>query len=183
MGISRHLFSDYNNFTTRQIVTSKELDWIIGGAAFGFTAGLLQFLSSTALRMVNERRNHAKHGNSFLSEENHHEELFYDNDEDVYDYEEYALNTQVKYKETLLPKQFLSFDFQKIRQNVLDGQKSMENKITDYTNRGINRRTLKSKPELHTGTLVRSSEKKWVYETISNVLYNSHINMFKIYPE
>ena len=138
---------------------SKEVDWAIGGAAFGFTAGLLQFLSNTAFKIGEQNRRIAERKESVEKfdyidrktsfqqkmsfkrkqfEEDYRNEPLeyeYEDTDDVYDYEDYVLN-QLE-AQTTLPETFHRFKFSKTQQNVPTEQKTLEDKIMDYTSQNF----------------------------------------------
>ena len=134
---------------------SKEVDWAVGGAAVGFTAGLLQFLTGTVLQLgdkkrqgglrrgkpwgqkgrINRKKSVEKHAKEPLKYEYEYEKNEADT-EDVYDYEDYVLTQRLE-TQTVLPEQFLDLKFSEIRNNLIKGQKTIEDKIMDYSSQNF----------------------------------------------
>ena len=55
--ITHNIEHQVSQYSRRQLLGySKEVDWAVGGAALGFTAGLLQFLTGTVLQFVDKKR-------------------------------------------------------------------------------------------------------------------------------
>jgi hypothetical protein len=154
--INRNMEPQVNQNTMRQLLGySKEVDWAVGGAALGFTAGLLQFLSGKVLqfldkkrqggprrgklwerkRRINRKKSVEKHTKEPLKYEYEYEKDKVETD-DVYDYEDYVLNQQLE-TQTVLPEQFLGLKFSKTRKHFLKGQQTIEDKIMDYSSQNI----------------------------------------------
>ena len=115
----------------------------------GFTAGLLQFLSGTVLQLGDRERQGGVGRDKPLElkrriirkksvGENVKDPFKYANEkdeaetEDIYDYEDYVLNQQLQ-TQSLFPEQLLDLKYSNIRNNIIKGQKSIENKIMGIT--------------------------------------------------
>ena len=96
---------------------NKEVDWAVGGAILGFSAGIFQLLSGTAVGWLSQPNN---------TDTGHNIAVLHSEDtEDVYDYEDYVLANKIE-TQTVLPQQFLSLKFSQIRDKVVPGHSRLQ---------------------------------------------------------
>ena len=141
---------------------SKEADWAIGGAAIGFTAGILQFLSNSALnigeknRRASARRDsvhgYADHKTGFLQKRKINRKQFKEfyetgrldyrvednaDVEEVYDYADYVLNQQLETQAAMQHKFIKLKALNKMSRKSPSNRKNFKEKIMDYTSQNF----------------------------------------------